>query len=108
MAVIRRRPVIWQARHDNGWIAVVAEQPDGTFAASAGPGEAAGVDYVEGTPEHAQADALFALNRKSGHATRARPDAQIGRCTRKSCSSRRPMRQTTPIWRRRIGAPRPP
>ena len=27
---IRRRLVIWQAHHDNGWISVVAEQPDGT------------------------------------------------------------------------------
>ena len=68
-AVVRRRLVIWQAHHDNGWISVVAEQPDGTFVAWAGPGEAVGVDYIEDTPEHAQAGALFALKRKSGHAT---------------------------------------
>ena len=30
-------------------------------------GESVGVDYVEDTPEHAQAAAMFALKRKSGH-----------------------------------------
>ena len=39
-SMIRRRLVIWQAKHDNGWISVVAEQPDGTFVAWAGLGEA--------------------------------------------------------------------
>jgi hypothetical protein len=62
-----RRLLVWIARHDNGWTSVVAEQPDGTFVAWAGLGESIGVDYVEDTPEHAQAAALFALNRKSGH-----------------------------------------
>jgi hypothetical protein len=46
----------------------VMEQPDGTFVAWAGPGETIGVDYVEDSPEHAQAAAMFALKRKSGHA----------------------------------------
>ena len=54
--------------HDNGWVTVVMEQPDGTFVAWAGPGETVGVDYVEDSPEHAQALAMFALKRKSGHA----------------------------------------
>ena len=62
-----RRLVLWEARHDNGWTTVVMEQPDGTFVAWAGPGEAIGVDYVEDTPEHAQAAAMFALKRKTGH-----------------------------------------
>ena len=44
------------------------EQPDGTFVAWAGLGETVGVDYVEDCPEHAQAAAMFALKRKSGHA----------------------------------------
>ena len=43
------------------------EQPDGTFVAWAGLGEAIGVDYVEDTPEHAQAAAMFALKRKTDH-----------------------------------------
>ena len=63
-----RRLLVWEARHDNGWTTVVMEQPDGTFIAWAGVGEAIGVDYVEDTPEHAQAAAMFALKRKSGHA----------------------------------------
>lgn len=62
-----RRLLVWRARHDNGWSTVVAEQPDGTFIAWAGQGDVIGVDYVEDGPEHAQAAALFALNRKSGH-----------------------------------------
>jgi len=44
------------------------EQRDGTFVAWAGPGETVGVDYVEDTPEYAAAAAMFALQRKSGHA----------------------------------------
>jgi hypothetical protein len=52
---VRRRLVVWEARHDNGWPTLVLEQPDGTFVAWAGLGEAIGVDYVEDTPEHAPA-----------------------------------------------------
>ena len=63
-----RHLVIWEARHDNGWTTLVMEQSDGTFVAWAGPDESVGVDYVEDTPEHAQAAAMFALKRKSGHA----------------------------------------
>jgi hypothetical protein len=33
-----------------------------------GPGETVGVDYVEDTPEHAHAAAMFGLKPKSGHA----------------------------------------
>ncbi len=62
-----RRLAVWEAHHDNGWSTMVIEQPDGTYVAWAGPGEAVGVDYVEDSPEHAQAAALFALQRKSGH-----------------------------------------
>src|SRR4029453_17816014 len=67
--VHRRRLVIWEAHHDNGWVSVVMEQPDGTFVAWAGPAGVIGADYVEDSPEHAQAGAVFALKRKSGHAT---------------------------------------
>jgi hypothetical protein len=63
-----RRLVVWEARHDNGWITIVMAQPDGTFVAWAWPGETVGVDYVEDSPEHAEAAAMFALKRKSGHA----------------------------------------
>ena len=44
------------------------EQSDGTFVAWAGPDESVGVDYVEDTPEHAQAAAMFALKRKESAA----------------------------------------
>ena len=64
-----RRLALWEARHDNGWITVVMEQPDGTFLAWAGQGGAVGVDYVEDSPDFARAAALFALKRKTGHAT---------------------------------------
>jgi hypothetical protein len=63
-----RRLVVWEARHHNGWTTIVSEQPDGTFVAWAGLGDAIGVDYVEDSPEFARAAALFALKRKSGHA----------------------------------------
>jgi hypothetical protein len=64
---VPRRLAVWEACHDNGWITLVM-QPDGTFVDWAGPGEMVGVDYVEDSPEHAQAAAMFALKRKSGHA----------------------------------------
>ena len=62
-----RTVLLWEARHDNGWTTLVIAQQDGTFLAWAGLGEAIGVDYVEDTAEHAQAAAMFALKRKSGH-----------------------------------------
>jgi hypothetical protein len=33
---VRRRLVVWEARHDNGWTTLILEQPDGTFVAWAG------------------------------------------------------------------------
>ena len=63
----RRSLALWEARHDNGWTTVVLEQPDGTFVAWAGLGDVIGVDYLEMSPETAQAGALFALKQKSGH-----------------------------------------
>ena len=58
----------WTAHHDNGWVTTVLETPHGTFAAWAAPdAETVSVDYIEDTPEHAQAAALFALKRKTGH-----------------------------------------
>src|SRR5687767_10168649 len=34
--------VVWEARHGNGWITLVIEQPDGTVVAWAGLGETIG------------------------------------------------------------------
>ena len=73
--------VVWEARHDNGWITLVIEQPDGTFVAWAGLGEAIGVDYVEDTPEQAQAAAMFALKRRAGTGS-ARVHVRRSRCGR--------------------------
>ena len=75
----QRHLVVWEARHNNGWTTLVIEQPDGTFVAWAGLGEAIGVDYVEDTHEHAQAPAMFALKRKSGP-HRARRGVRTSRC----------------------------
>ena len=63
----RRRLVVWEQCHDNGWTTLVMEQTDGTFIAWAGLRHTIGVDYMEDTPEHAQAAAMFALKRKSDH-----------------------------------------
>jgi hypothetical protein len=71
----QRSLALWEACHDNGWITIVMEQPDGTFVAWAGQGDAIGVDYVEDGPDFARAAALFALKRKSGH------DRCSARCT---------------------------
>ena len=81
----RRRLVVWEARHDNGWTTVVMEQPDGTFVAWAGGGDSIGVDYVEDSPEFARAAAMFALKRKSGHAA-CPTAAPTSRCGRTRCS----------------------
>ena len=67
MAPQTRHLVIWEALHDNGWTTLVMERSDGTFVAWAGPDESVGVDCVADTPEQAQAAAMFALKRKSGH-----------------------------------------
>ena len=79
----RRRLGVWEARHDdNGWTTLVMEQPDGSFVAWAGQGEAVGADYGEDSPEFARAAALFALKRKSGH------DRCSSRCTDFEISTR--------------------
>jgi hypothetical protein len=61
----------WQQKHDNGWLAHVAEQPDGTFLAWAAPAGALplGIDYVEDCLEYAQAAAEFAVRRETAHST---------------------------------------
>jgi hypothetical protein len=59
----------WIARHDNGWITLVEERPNGTWGAWAHP-EGAPVldpDYIEMDDLSAQAAAEFALREKSGH-----------------------------------------
>jgi hypothetical protein len=62
-----RLPVVWEARHDNGWITTIAEQQDGSFVAFASNGEAVCVDYVGRNVTHAHAAVIAALRWKSGH-----------------------------------------
>jgi hypothetical protein len=69
------------------------EQPDGTFVAWAGPDETVGVDYVEDSPEHAQAAVMFALKRKNATPS-ARLDVRSSRCGPTRCGSRRPADRT--------------
>ena len=62
-----RRPVVWEARHDNGWTTIIAEQQDGSFVAFASNGEAVCRDYVGPNVTHAHAAVMAALRWKSGH-----------------------------------------
>lgn len=62
-----RSLVVWEARHDNGWSTVVAEQKGGKFAAWATNGENTQIDFTGTNVAHASAAALAALRRKSGH-----------------------------------------
>ena len=62
-----RRPVVWEARHDNGWSTVIAQQQDGSFIAFASNGQAVCVDYVGPNITHAHAAVIAALRWKSGH-----------------------------------------
>jgi hypothetical protein len=65
---VRRRLLVWEARHDDGRTDAGPRTTRWHLCRVGGAGEAIGVDYVEDTPEHAQAAAMFALKRKSGHA----------------------------------------
>jgi hypothetical protein len=62
-----RRPVVWEARHHNGWTTIIAQQKDGSFVAFASNGEAVCVDYVGFNVAHAHAAVIAALRWKSGH-----------------------------------------
>jgi hypothetical protein len=62
-----RLPVVWEARHDNGWTTIIAEQQDGSFVAFASNDEAVCVDYVGRNVTHAHAAVIAALRWKSGH-----------------------------------------
>jgi hypothetical protein len=63
-----RQLVYWSARHDNGWVTSVLENPDGTYAAwAAEDSTLASVDYIETDAETAMRAAEYALRTKSGH-----------------------------------------
>ena len=70
----RNRPLIrWECDHDNGWTTTIAEQADGSFAASASNGQTGGVDYTDPNISYAHAAVMASLRRKSGHG-RCSPD----------------------------------
>jgi len=66
------RPVhltVWSALHDNGWLAIVAEQPDGTYAVISAASSARDVqpDAIATSADDGKAAAVDALRAKSGH-----------------------------------------
>ena len=63
----KRRLLRWEARHDNGWTTIVAEQPDRTFAACVTNGETSSAPFVDSNVAHAHAAVMAELRRKSGH-----------------------------------------
>jgi hypothetical protein len=62
-----RHLVVWEARHDNGWTTIIAEQKDGSFIASASNQGAVRADYVGRNVTHAHAAVIAALRWKTGH-----------------------------------------
>ena len=62
--------LVWSARHDNDWLTIVCEQPDGSFAVMAVPVTARDVspDGITSTAGVGKLTAEEALRRKSGHA----------------------------------------
>jgi hypothetical protein len=62
-----RRPVVWEAQHNNGWTTIIAQQKDGSFVAFASNGESVCVDYVGPDVSHAHAAVIAAWRWKSGH-----------------------------------------
>jgi hypothetical protein len=60
---------VWTARHDNGWSALVVENPNGSFAAWAAAGdEGSGVYSILADAEQGKAAAGALLRRETGHA----------------------------------------
>lgn len=59
----------WIARHSNGWVTLIEERPDETWAAWAFPEGSTPThpDYIEMDDVSAKAAAEFALREKSGH-----------------------------------------
>ena len=59
---------VWTARHDNGWVTSVVENPNGSFAAWAAPdGEGGGVYSIVDEAEDGKTAAAASLARETGH-----------------------------------------
>jgi hypothetical protein len=63
-----RLMAVWTARHDNGWVTSVVENPNGSFAAWAAPdGEGGGVYSIVDEAEDGKTAAAATLVRETGH-----------------------------------------
>jgi hypothetical protein len=63
-----RLMAVWTARHDNGWLTSVVENPNGSFAAWAAPeGESGGVYSIQEEAEAGKEAAAASLRRESDH-----------------------------------------
>jgi hypothetical protein len=63
-----RLMAVWTARHDNGWVTSVVENPNGSFAAWAAPdGEGGGVYSIVDQVEEGKKAATDSLRRDAGH-----------------------------------------
>jgi hypothetical protein len=72
-----RLMAVWTARHDNGWVTSVVENPNGSFAAWAAPdGEGGGVYSIVEEAEDGKKAAAASLVRETGHATCSRRCAE--------------------------------
>jgi hypothetical protein len=63
-----RLMAVWTARHDNGWVTSVVENPNGSFAAWAAPdGEGGGVYSIVDAADDGKKAATASLRRDAGH-----------------------------------------
>ena len=63
-----RLMAVWTARHDNGWVTSVVENPNGSFAAWAAPdGAGGGVYSIVEEAEDGKKTAAASLVRETGH-----------------------------------------
>ena len=68
-----RLMTVWTARHDNGWVASVVENPNGSFAAWAAPdGEGGRVYSIVEEAEDGKTAAAASLVRETGHTSCSR------------------------------------
>jgi hypothetical protein len=68
-----RLMTVWTARHDNGWVTSVVENPNGSFAAWAAPdGEGGRVYSIVEEAEDGKTAAAASLVRETGHTSCSR------------------------------------
>ena len=76
-AIPNRLMAVWTARHDNGWVTSVVENPNGSFAAWAAPdGQGGGVYSIVEEAEDGRKAAAASLVRETGHTSCSRRCAE--------------------------------